>query len=81
MESYGHSSSFTEDHTCVLSHLSCAGLFVTPWTVAHYAPLSMGFSKKEYWSGLPCPLQGSSRTHPLPENVSFPNLSPPSPAL
>ena len=28
---------------------------VTPWTVAHRAPLSMGFSSQEYWSGLPCP--------------------------
>ena len=28
-------------------------LFVTPWTVAHQAPLSMGFSRQEYWSGLP----------------------------
>ena len=29
-------------------------LFVTLWTVAHQAPLSMGFSSQEYWSGLPC---------------------------
>ena len=28
---------------------------VTPWTVALQAPLSMGFSRQEYWSGLPCP--------------------------
>ena len=33
--------------------LSCVHLFVTPWTVAHQAPLSMGFSRQEYWSGLP----------------------------
>ena len=31
---------------------SCPTL-VTPWTVAHQAPLSMGFSRQEYWSGLP----------------------------
>ena len=31
---------------------------MTPWTVAHQAPLSMGFSRQEYWSGLPCPLPG-----------------------
>ena len=31
---------------------------VTPWTVAHQAPLSMGFSKQEYWSGLPFPSPG-----------------------
>ena len=30
-------------------------LFATPWTVARRAPLSMGFSRQEYWSGLPCP--------------------------
>ena len=30
-------------------------LFVTPWTVAHQVPLSMGFSRQEYWSRLPCP--------------------------
>ena len=31
---------------------------VTPWTVAHQASLSMGFSRQEYWSGLPCPPPG-----------------------
>ena len=35
---------------CVLSHVQ---LFMTPWTVAHWAPLSMEFSRQEYWSGLP----------------------------
>ena len=43
---------------CMLSHLSCVWLLVTPWTVARQAPLSMGFSRQEYWSGLPCPLPG-----------------------
>ena len=41
-------------------------LFVTPWTIAHQAPLSMGFSRQEYWSGLPFLLQSSQpwdRTH------------------
>ena len=33
-------------------------LFATPWTVARQAPLSMGFSRQEYWSGLPCPPPG-----------------------
>ena len=33
-------------------------LFVTPWTVAHQAPPSMGFSRQEYWSGLPFPFPG-----------------------
>ena len=38
--------------------LSRVRLFVTPWTVAHQAPLSMGFSRQEYWSGLPWPPPG-----------------------
>ena len=42
----------------MLSHFSCLWLFATPWTVAHAAPLSMGFSRQEYWSGLPCPPKG-----------------------
>ena len=37
---------------------SSVWLFVTPWTVAHQAPLSMGFSRQEYWSGLPFPTPG-----------------------
>ena len=35
--------------------LSCARLFATPWTAAHQAPLSMGFSRQEYWNGWPLP--------------------------
>ena len=45
-------------HACMLSCFICsvaAWLFATPWTVARQAPLSMGFSKQEYWSGLPFP--------------------------
>ena len=47
-------------HVCVLSHFSHVGLFATLWTVACQAPLSMGFSKQQYWSGLPCPPGESS---------------------
>ena len=43
-------------HICC--HFSRVQLFATPWTVAHQAPLSMGFSRQEYWSGLPCPPPG-----------------------
>ena len=43
-------------HVCC--HLSHIWLFATLWTVAHQAPLSMGFSRQEYWSGLPCPPPG-----------------------
>ena len=38
--------------------LSPVRLFATPRTVAHQAPLSMGFSTQEYWSGFPCPPPG-----------------------
>ena len=38
----------------VLSHFSHVRLFATLWTLAHQVPLSMGFSRQEYWSGLPC---------------------------
>ena len=50
---------------------SCPTL-ATPWTVAHKAPLSMGFSRQAYWSGLPCPSPGD-----LPD----PGIKPSSPAL
>ena len=42
----------------VLSHFSCVHLFATPCIVAHQAPLSMGFSMPEYWSGLSFPSTG-----------------------
>ena len=38
--------------------LSCVRLFVTLWTVAHYTPLSVEFSRQEHWSGLPFPSAG-----------------------
>ena len=52
--------------------LSRVRLFVTPWTVAHQAVLSMGFSRQEYWSGLPFPSPGH-----LPD----PGIKPKSPTL
>ena len=51
--------------------LSYVQLFATPWTVAHQAPLSMGFSRQDYWRGLPCCLPGD-----LPD----PGMEPASPA-
>ena len=42
----------------MLSHFSHVQLFTTPWTVAHQAPLTMGLSSQEHWSGLPCPPPG-----------------------
>ena len=52
--------------------LSRVRLFVTPWTVAHQAPLSLEFSRQEFWSGLPFPSPGD-----LPK----PGIEPRSPAL
>ena len=43
---------------CVLSHLSHVRLSVALWIAAFRAPLSVGFSRQEYWSGLPCPPSG-----------------------
>ena len=53
------SSSSSILYICVLSRFSHVWLFATLWTIACQVPLSMGFSRKEYWSGLSCPLQGS----------------------
>ena len=55
-----------------MKSLSCVQLFATLWTVAHQAPLYMGFSRQEYWSGLPFPYPGD-----LPD----PGMEPGSPAL
>ena len=52
--------------------LSHVRLFVTPWTVAYQAPPSMGFSRQEYWSGLP---------FPSPEDLPDPGIKPRSPTL
>ena len=52
--------------------LSRVRLFATPWTVAHQAPASMGFSRQEYWSGL---------SFPSPGDLPNPGIQPTSPAL
>ena len=43
---------------CEISHFNHIQLFVTLWTIAHQAPLSMGFSRQEYLRGLPCSIPG-----------------------
>ena len=48
---------------CILGRFSRVQLFATPWIVVRQASLSMGFSRQEYWSGLPCPPPGD---HPDP---------------
>ena len=55
---------------CVLSHFSHVRLCVTLWTATCQAPLSMGFSRQEYWSVLPCPPPGDL-PDPGTEPVSF----------
>ena len=52
--------------------LSCVHLFATLWMIAYQAPPSMGFSKQEYWSGLP---------FPSPGDLSNPGIKPRSPTL
>ena len=59
---------------CMLRCFSQVQLFVTLWTAAHQAPLSMGFSRQEYWSGLPCPRPGDF-SHPEIEPASPANLA------
>ena len=61
---------FTFFTTLLLSHFSRVWLCATLWTVAHQAPLSMRFSRQEYWNGLPCPFPG---------DLLNPRIEPPSP--
>ena len=56
----------------IVKSLSHVRLFVIPWTVAYQAPLSMEFSRQEYWSGLP---------FPSPGDLPHPGIEPRSPAL
>ena len=55
----------------MLSRFSCVRLFVTLWTVARQALLSLGLSRQEYWNGLPC--------HP-PGDLPDPRIEPATPA-
>ena len=55
----------------MLNPFNCVWLFVILWTVAHQAPLSTGFSRQEYWSGLPCTPLG---------DLTDPEIKPTSPA-
>ena len=55
-----------------MKSLSRVRLFATPWTVAHQASPSMGFSRQEYWSGL---------TFPSPGDLPDPGIKPESPTL
>ena len=60
----------------MLRHFSRVRLFVTLRTVAHQAPLSMGFSRQKYWSGLPCPPPGDLPNPEIePVALTFPALA------
>ena len=67
--------SFVCVYVCVCVCSVMSNFFATPWTVVHQAPLSMGFPRPEYWSGLPFPPPGE-----LP-NPGIEPMSPASPAL
>ena len=56
----------------IVETFSRVQLFVTPWSVAHQAPLSMGLPRQEYWSGLP---------FPPPGHLPYPGVDPMSPEL
>ena len=67
---------------CVCVCVSCSVLsekfaqsFATPWTVAHQAPWSMGFSRQEYWSGLPFPSPVFNGTPLKVPTKKFPNFN------
>ena len=62
----------TESFVVIVQLLTCIWHFVTASTVACRVPLSTGFPKKEYWSGLP---------FPFPGDLPYPGIKPTSPAL
>ena len=60
----------------IVQLLSCVSLFVTSWTVARQAPLSMEFSRQEYWSGLSFPTPGDLPYPRIePESLASPTLA------
>ena len=65
-----------------VSQLSRVRLFATPWMVAYQAPQSMGFSRREYWNGLPSPSPGDLLNpgiepwSPALQTDAFPSLAP-----
>ena len=69
---FSRGSSWPRKVKVKVNSLSRVWLFATPWTVAHQAPPSMGFSRQEYWSGLP---------FPSPRDRPDPGIEPRSPSL
>ena len=66
--------SSVSNNRCCAQLLSHVHLFMTPWTTAYQTPLSMRFSRQEYWSGLPW-------RFPAPGDLPDPEMEPSSPAL
>ena len=65
-----------EKHACMLSFFCHVQVFVTLWTVAHQAPLSMGFSRQEYCNGLPYSPPGFlSNPEIKPKSLTSPALA------
>ena len=61
---------------CVLSCFSHVQLFVTPWIAACQAPQFVGFSRQQYWSGLPCPPSGDLTAPEIkPASLGSPELA------
>ena len=60
----------TRGCVCMYSHFSHVRFFLTLWTIAHQIPLSMGFSRQEYWSGFPF-LSPGNRPNPGIDLVSY----------
>ena len=61
-----------------MKSLNCVRLLATPWTAAYQAPLSMGFSRQEYWSGLPLPSPAPAAAAAAAKSLqSYPTLCDP----
>ena len=58
---------WVKNGVCMLSHFSCVRLFAALWAAVCQAPLPMGFSRQEYWNGLPCPAS---------EDLPYPGIRP-----
>ena len=72
MRQQGNVQEWSHFINSIVKSLSRVQLCATPWTVAHQAPPSMGFSRQEYWNGL---------SFPSPEDLPDPGMEPGPPAL
>ena len=76
MHVYQYKCLYAYKYPLVLNHFHCVQLFATLWTIARQAPLSMGFSRQEHWSGLSCPPLGDLPDAGIePVSLMFPSLA------